>query len=60
MRPWISAAQRPNFTGVLQSNHLDLSDILADEPSSEAAPAEPDDGRLFSDDRIPFDAINDR
>lgn len=48
---------RPNFTGVLQSNHLDLSDILADEPASEAAPAEPDDGRLFSDDPIPFDAI---
>ena len=48
---------RPNFTGILQSNHLDLSDILADEPANEAAPAEPDDGRLFSDDRIPFDAI---
>ncbi len=48
---------RPSFIGALQSNHLDLSDILADEPAAETAPAEPDDGRIFSDDRIPFDAI---
>ena len=48
---------RPNFTGTLQSNHLDLSDILAEEPEAETAPAEPDDGRIFSDDRIPFEAI---
>jgi uncharacterized protein involved in outer membrane biogenesis/cellulose biosynthesis protein BcsQ len=48
---------RPAFTGALQSNHLDLADILADEPEDEAAPAEPDDGRLFSDDPIPFDVI---
>ena len=48
---------RPKFTGTLQSNHLDLADILGDEPAAEPAPAEPDDGRIFSDDRIPFDAI---
>ncbi|MFM9841767.1 MAG: AsmA family protein [Dongiaceae bacterium] len=49
--------ERPNIIGALQSNHLDLSDILGDEPAAEPAAAEPDDGRLFSDDRIPFDAI---
>jgi AsmA family protein len=46
---------RPAFTGALKSQHLDLADITAPEP--ESAPAEPDDGRIFSDDELPFDAL---
>ena len=46
---------RPAFTGALESEHLDLADITAPEP--ESAPAEPDDGRIFSDDKLPFDAL---
>jgi AsmA family protein len=49
--------QRPAFTGVLQSQHLDLADIIADEPASAAA--EPDDGRIFSDEAIPFEVIRE-
>jgi len=49
--------ERPGFTGALQSDHLDLADIFAEEP--ESVPAEPDDGRIFSDETLPFDAIRD-
>jgi uncharacterized protein involved in outer membrane biogenesis len=47
--------ERPAFTGALKSQHLDLADITA--PKPESAPAEPDDGRIFSDDKLPFDAL---
>jgi uncharacterized protein involved in outer membrane biogenesis/cellulose biosynthesis protein BcsQ len=44
---------RPVFTGDLRSERLDLDDVIADSPP----PAGPDDGRIFSDDDIPFEAI---
>jgi AsmA family protein len=46
---------RPSFTGVLKSERLDLADIVVEE--AESVPAEPDDGRIFSDEKLPFDAL---